>query len=133
MNPSAEPNRSNVLIVEDDVATISILNIWLRNKCHVLKASDGEEALFIIDELMKTNQQIDLFIFDISLPFPWSGITLKEAIISRWNIYKTHPFIAETAYAMPNDQEQIIRAGFIEYLTKPLDRSLLVETVERYL
>jgi len=133
MNPAAEQNRSNVLIVEDDAATISILNIWLRNKCHVLKASDGEEALFIIDELMKTNQQIDLFIFDISLPYPWSGITLKEAIISRWNIYKTHPFIAETAYAMPHDQEQIMRAGFIEYLTKPLDRSLLVETIERYL
>ena len=131
--PSIDQIRNNVLIVEDDAATVSILNIWLRNKCQIYQARDGDEALQIVHDLMKENQKIDLFIFDISLPRPWTGITLKVEIIERWNTYKAHPFIAETAFAMPHDQEQIIRAGFIEYLTKPLDKSILVQTVEKYL
>jgi two-component system sensor histidine kinase BarA len=131
--PSIDQIRNNVLIVEDDAATVSILNIWLRNKCQIYQARDGDEALQIVHDLMKENQKIDLFIFDISLPRPWTGITLKVEIIERWNLYKAHPFIAETAFAMPLDQEQIIRAGFIEYLTKPLDKSILVQTVEKYL
>ncbi|MEI7500509.1 MAG: response regulator [Bacteroidota bacterium] len=133
MSPFTDQNLSNVLIVEDDAATSSILNIWLRDKCHILQACDGDEALNLISELMKNNQEIDIFIFDISLPYPWTGITLKAEIIDRWNIYKACPFIAETAFAMPHDQAQILRAGFIEYLTKPLDRTLLVKTVEKYL
>lgn len=133
MNPASDPNLSNVLIVEDDAATASILNIWLRSKCNVLQANDGDVALSLINDLMKNNQEIDLFIFDISLPYPWTGITLKTEITDRWNVYKNRPFIAETAFAMPHDQDQIIRAGFIEYLTKPLERTILVQTVEKYL
>jgi CheY-like chemotaxis protein len=133
MNPSTNINTRNILIVEDDAATVSILNIWLRNVCNVFLARDGEEALFIIDEMMKANKEVDLFVFDISLPFPWSGITLKAAVIERWGIYKTRPFIAETAFAMPQDHDQIMKAGFIDHLTKPLDRKLLLETVEKYL
>jgi CheY-like chemotaxis protein len=133
MNPAANQILSNVLIVEDDAATASILNIWLRNKCHVLQACDGDQALHTINELMKKHQEVDLFIFDISLPYPWTGITLKAEIIKRWNIYRDRPFIAETAFAMPHDQDQIIGAGFIEYLKKPLDRTVVVETIEKYL
>jgi CheY-like chemotaxis protein len=133
MNPSKDKSLSNVLIVEDDAATASILNIWLRNKCQVFQASDGDEALHKINELMNENHEIDLFIFDISLPYPWTGITLKAEILSRWNTYRYRPFIAETAFAMPHDQDQIFKAGFIEFLAKPLDRILLIKTVEKYL
>jgi CheY-like chemotaxis protein len=128
-----ERTLSNVLIVEDDAATTSILNIWLRNKCHIFQARDGDEAIYRLNELMKKNKEIDIFIFDICLPFPWTGISLKAEIIGRWNIYKDRPFIAETAFAMPHDQALILKAGFIEYLTKPLDRTLLVQTVGKYL
>lgn len=133
MKTSAEDNLPKVLIVEDDVATSSILNIWLRNKCHVVKACDGDEALEIIGDLHQHNQIIDLFIFDISLPRPWTGITLKAEIINRWKIYQASLFIAESAFAMPHDQEQVLGAGFIAFFAKPLDRVKLMETVEQYL
>jgi CheY-like chemotaxis protein len=133
MKASAENNLPKVLIVEDDVATSSILNIWLRNKCQVVKACDGDEALKIIGDLLQLNQFIDLFIFDISLPRPWTGITLKAEIINRWEIYQSSFFIAESAFAMPHDQEQVLGAGFIAFFAKPLDRIKLMETVEQYL
>ena len=133
MKPSAKDNLPKVLIVEDDVATSSILNIWLRNKCHVFRACDGDEALEIIGDLHHSNQFINLFIFDISLPRPWTGITLKAEIINRWQIYQPSLFIAESAFAMPHDQELVLGAGFIAFFAKPLDRVKLLETVEQYL
>jgi CheY-like chemotaxis protein len=133
MKATAEDDLPKVLIVEDDVATSSILNIWLRNKCHVFQACDGDEALVIIDNLLQNNQFINLFIFDISLPRPWTGITLKAEIIDRWKIYHSSIFIAESAFAMPHDQELVLGAGFIAFFAKPLDRVKLLETVEQYL
>jgi CheY-like chemotaxis protein len=133
MNSSSQNEMPLVLIVEDDQATSSILHIWLRLRCRTLLASDGEKALQLVKEHTQAEKKIDLFIFDISLPYPWSGITLKSEIVSHWPVYATVPFIAETAFAMPHDRQAILGAGFAEYLIKPLDRSLLVETVNRYL
>ena len=133
MKPAAENNLPKVLILEDDVATSSILNIWLRNKCHVVQACDGDEALEIIGDLQQQNQFIDLFIFDISLPRPWTGITLKAEVIKRWKIYQSSLFIAESAFAMPHDQDLVLGAGFSAFFAKPLDRVKLLETVEQYL
>jgi len=133
MNFSSRNKMPVVLIVEDDQATSSILNIWLRHRCRILLASDGEKALQMLKEHTQAESKIDLFIFDISLPYPWSGITLKTEIINRWPVYTTTPFIAETAFAMPHDRQAILGAGFLECLTKPLDRVLVVETVNKYL
>ncbi len=133
MEPATEDNLPKVLIVEDDAATSSILNIWLRNKCHVFQACDGDQALEIIGGLLQQDQFISLFIFDISLPQPWTGITLKAEIINRWKIYHSSLFIAESAFAMPHDQELVLGAGFTAFFAKPLDRVKLLETVEQYL
>lgn len=122
-----------VLIVEDDIATSQILNIWLRGHFVILLACDGEDALMVIEEEMKTGRKIDLFLFDISLPYPWSGILLKQAITEKWPDFDSRPFLAETAFAMPQDREEIMKAGFSECLTKPLDRERVVETIEKYL
>lgn len=125
--------RKTVLIVEDDMATSLILNIWLRSHFVILLACDGEDALTVIEKEMKTGRQIDLFFFDINLPYPWSGLSLKKAITERWPALNSRPFLAETAFAMPQDREEIMKAGFSECLTKPLDRERVVETIEKYL
>lgn len=126
-------HRKTILIVEDDIATLQILNIWLRDPYKVLKACDGEETLRIVEEEVKAGRVIDLFFFDISLPYPWSGVSLKHAIISTWPIYASRPFLAETAFAMPPDREEIMKAGFSECLIKPLERYRVIESIEKLL
>jgi CheY-like chemotaxis protein len=41
--------------------------------------------------------------------------------------------VAVTANAMPHDIQRGKRAGFAEYLTKPIDISTLMGTIECYL
>ncbi len=125
--------RRTILIVEDDIATSQILNIWLRGLYKVLGACDGEETLRIVEEEVKAGRVIDLFLFDICLPYPWSGISLKHAIIKKWPIYAYRPFLAETAFVMPPDREEIMKAGFSECLTKPLERGKVIKSIEKLL
>ena len=41
--------------------------------------------------------------------------------------------IAQTAYASLEDEERIMKAGFYGYLTKPINRENLYETIEKVL
>jgi CheY-like chemotaxis protein len=43
---------------------------------------------------------------------------------------RTVPVIAVSANAMASDVEQGLAAGFVQYLTKPLDMALLLAAVE---
>jgi CheY-like chemotaxis protein len=43
------------------------------------------------------------------------------------------PLVAVTAYAMVGDRERIMAAGFDGYLTKPIDPTVFVRELERYL
>lgn len=43
------------------------------------------------------------------------------------------PVIAVTAYAFESDREKAISCGCNEYLSKPLKKAVLLETVKKYL
>ena len=45
---------------------------------------------------------------------------------------KTIPIIAQTAYALSNDIEKIMKSGFDDYITKPIDKNLLFESIDKY-
>ncbi|MCK9204234.1 MAG: response regulator [Bacteroidales bacterium] len=122
-----------VLLIEDDADTITILNIWLSAVCHLTVTKDGESAMKILDDFRAKEKHVCLFLVDINLPPPWNGITLKTEIQQRFMEYQFTPFIAETAYAMPMDQERMKKAGFVDCVFKPLDRLSLLNTLSQYL
>ncbi len=122
-----------ILLLEDDIATTSILGIWLRGLCHITAVTDGESTFRAIEGRLRENRLFDLMLFDINIPFPWNGLTLMEEIYKRYEPYKRIPFVAQTAYAMPQDKDRLLEAGFSGYISKPLDRELLIRIVQKHL
>lgn len=127
------PGLPDVLILEDDPATASILQIWLRGICNTIVVDNGDTTLELIKNRLAEGKTFDLLIFDINIPYPWNGVILLQEIRKRWEAYRHLPAIAETAYALPDDREYILSSGYNAYLSKPLDREEMTGLVKEYL
>lgn len=88
----------------------------------VLLASSGEEAL----EIMKQND-VDIIITDINMPY-MTGIELVRIIGEK---YKEVRCIVLTGYDEFDYARDCIRAGVVEFLLKPVDEELLMNSVSK--
>ena len=105
---------SKVLIVEDNVANMSLAVFLLNTSGHtVLSALDAEAGL-----AMARDEQPDLILMDIQLP----GMDGLEAtrLLKQDDATRDIPVIALTALAMKGDEERIRAAGCDGYIAKPL-------------
>ena len=66
---------------------------------------------------------------DFNMPI-MNGI---DATIEIRKTNTTLPIIALTAYAMSEDKERALIAGCNNYLSKPVSRNLIIETIHKYL
>jgi CheY-like chemotaxis protein len=74
---------------------------------------------------------IDLVLMDVQMPV-MDGFQATAAIRRlEQTTGAHHTIIAMTAHAMKGDQERCIRAGMDGYLSKPIQLSLLRETLVR--
>lgn len=115
------------LIVEDERTNFNLLMIMLRpSKVNIMWAQDGREAVVLMQE---HKDVIDLVLMDIRLPV-LNGYDATRAIKS---IRPEVPVIAQTAYAMDIEVTKAIEAGCNDYVTKPIDRNLLLERIALHL
>ncbi|MCK9451485.1 MAG: response regulator [Bacteroidales bacterium] len=114
------------LIVEDERTNYNLLMIMLRpSKAKLAWAKDGQEA---IDYVKQNPGATDLILMDIRLP----NVNGYEATIAIKKIDKSIPVITQTAYAMDVEVQKAIQAGCDAYITKPIDRGQLLETIFRF-
>ena len=91
-------------------------------------ANDGVEA---VDIAKKEN--FDLCLMDINMPNKngeEAMIDIKE--YQKTKEYKT-PLIALTANTISGDKQRFLKAGFNDYLAKPIDTKQLISLLKRYL
>ena len=127
---STLPLRGHVLIVEDIEANSMFIGIVLENAGLTYDtASNGVEAI----EKFKTNQY-DLVLMDENMP-KLGGIASTRAIldIEKENNLEHTPVISLTANALKGDMERFLDAGMDDYLSKPVDPSLLTDMLRGYL
>jgi PAS domain S-box-containing protein len=118
-------NGKRILIAEDDVFSLEMLVYQLKKTGATLFiARDGREAL---EEFQK--HQVDLVLLDIQMPEMNGYEVLNELQPLGTEI----PFIAQTAYAMPEDIRSFQQAGFAGYLTKPVSQAKLFGMLDKYL
>ena len=121
-------NGARVLLVEDNVVNQRLAQKLLeRVGCNVTVAVDGSGALeFLSKELF------DLVLMDCQLP-GLDGFEVTRRIRRTESQNQEVPIIALTAHAMRGDRERCISAGMNEYVTKPIDKKTLYQTIEKML
>jgi len=121
---TAEPNGEPViLIVEDNARNLKLVRDVLNHVGYrTLEAATAEDGLALARE-----ERPGLVLMDIQLP----GMDGVEAL----GRLRSDPatagvrVLALTAFAMKDDRERFLAAGFDGYLEKPLDVRLLPEQV----
>ncbi len=114
-----------VLIAEDDETSILHFNIILKEIAHeIIYATTGKEAV----EQYQQHPDIDLVLMDIKMPV-MDGYTASREIRK---LNKDVFIIGQTAHALAGDREKCIDAGCNEYITKPLDKTILLNMLRNH-
>ncbi len=115
-----------VLIVEDDENSAKYLKAVLK-QLNIIDycAKDGKEAI----KLCKDISDIDLVLMDINMPL-MNGYQATKAIKK---LRPELPIIAQTAHSISGDYEKAIEAGCNDYVSKPIDKSLLIRKLNEHL
>jgi len=115
-----------VLYVEDSPQNRDVVRRYLQQSYEVIEAEDGEHGL----ERARRDSP-DLILMDLSLPRldGWEATRRLKAAPE----LKAIPVIALTAHASREDQAKARAAGCDDFLTKPVDRDLLLGTIARHL
>ncbi len=115
-----------LLIVEDDESNFIFLKTVLKNTgIEILWEKNGEDAIRCCREA----PQIDLVLMDIQLPV-MNGYDATREIKE---INPDLPVIAQTAFAMTEDEKKSKEAGCDEYMSKPIRRAMILEKLSKFL
>lgn len=120
-------NAKTILLVEDNDLNMKLFKTLLKiGKYNVLCAENGKTGIDLAVEYTP-----DLILMDIQLP-DMDGITANSHIKSNPKTQQI-PVVALTAYAMDKDKEMIMNAGFVGYITKPIDTKDFLPMVSKHL
>ena len=89
-----------------------------------LHVSTGVEAI----EACRNNRDIDLVLMDIQMP-DMNGYEATRQIRS---FNKDVLIISQTAYGLTGDREKSIAAGCNDYISKPIDKTVLIDLIKKY-
>ena len=113
-----------ILIVEDIELNIDLLTQILEDDYQLLVARDGAQGV-----ALTAQHQPDLVLMDISLPIMDGYEAVRQIRTSNTSI----PIIGLSAHAMSGDDEKAKEAGCNEYITKPVNKDLLIQKIKEYL
>ncbi|QCI64353.1 PAS domain-containing hybrid sensor histidine kinase/response regulator [Phreatobacter stygius] len=115
----AEDNEINALLVRRLLEKLGHEPVWVR---------DGRAA---VEAALDPAQPFDLILMDMQMP-ECDGLSAAKMIRAREAAGRHLPIIALTANAFVEDRAAAIAAGMDAFVTKPLDRDRLAETLAFY-
>lgn len=125
--PQYQWNNRVVLITEDEEVNFFYLKTLLKKtEARIIRAKNGKEAVDIIAE---HKGEIDLILMDLNMPV-MDGYEAMRRIKSK---HPHIPIIAQTAYTLNNDRHKCLKAGFNDYIAKPINRVALFRMVNENL
>jgi len=117
--------HTSILVAEDEeINFLFIKETLLQSGAKVDWAKNGQEAIDLA-----LNKEYDLILMDMKMPVVDGYDATKRIKTIRPHI----PIIAQTAYALPEEQKIGYEAGCDFYLSKPIDPINLINTVQKYI
>jgi DNA-binding NtrC family response regulator len=111
-----------LLIVDDDADFLIAMKMQLRGSYGVLTANSTDDAIGILQE-----QDVDLVLLDV-------GLGVENGLEGVRKIHSVHPSVGVAMLSGLKDTKTVVkamRAGAIDYLTKPLDECELAQVIEK--
>ncbi|MGF7139308.1 ATP-binding protein [Roseimarinus sediminis] len=118
-------SSKTILIAEDTESNYFFIEAFLeRTHVNLLWAQDGEEAV----QMFKDNH-VNLVLMDIMMPEKDGYDATREIKAINPDI----PVIAQTALALPDDEEKCYNVGCDYVLVKPINSEDLIATIKRFI
>ncbi|HXG31312.1 MAG TPA: response regulator, partial [Thermodesulfobacteriota bacterium] len=118
-----------ILVVDDTVDNQNLARRILEKEGYVVDvAENGEKAI----EAVRGNRY-DLILMDVQMPV-MDGFSATKEIrkLQRERNQKRIPIVALTAHALVGYREKCIENEMDDYITKPLKKKVLLETIDRW-
>jgi PAS domain S-box-containing protein len=130
--PQEDPQHTDalkILLVEDSEDNRLLVQLYLNKTQHQLEmAENGEVAVAMFEK-----SDYNLVLMDMQMPI-MDGYTATQKI-RRWEEQHKRPqtpIIALTSHALKGDMEKCLAAGCSDYMSKPIIKSKLLETLHNY-
>lgn len=120
-----EVSKLSCLYIEDQVDSQILFKVQMKELKDMKFAVSFEEALPLI-----TSNQFDFIVMDINLQGEYNGLDALK-MIRQMPVYAKLPIIAVTAYVLPGDKEKFVAAGFNDFISKPIFREKMIESLEK--
>ncbi len=124
---TSKKNNYNVILAEDNPDHQKLVKVLLaKTNINLDIVNNGKELLEMLGL-----KKYDLVLMDIQMPI-MDGYTATQKIRQNPK-YQDILIIGLTAYAMDGDATIAIKKGMNDYITKPINREDLLNTIGRYL
>ncbi|MBR5359355.1 MAG: response regulator, partial [Lachnospiraceae bacterium] len=127
---SAEFSAPNakVLVVDDNQVNLFIMNGML--EIYGIKPVSVESGERAIEEAGKDDY--DIVFMDHMMP-KMDGVEAARQILEKYPAYKDIPMIAFTANALEESKQKLLKEGFNDFLSKPVEPEKLTEMLMKWL
>jgi len=113
-----------VVIAEDEQINYLFLKAVLKpTKARIIWTKTGRETIDVCH-----SENVDMVLMDIKMP----DLNGLEATVEIKKTYPKLPIIAQTAYAMEEDEEASMKAGCDDYISKPIRPEVLLTVMSKF-
>ncbi|MGE5845818.1 MAG: response regulator, partial [Ignavibacteria bacterium] len=129
--PPSKPSRQidlskiTCLYIEDQIDSQILFKVQMKDLNDIKFAVSFEEAI----PLFKS-YNFDLIVIDMNLSGEYNGLDALK-MIHQISGFESTPVIAVSAYVLPGDKEKFISSGFSDFISKPLFREKMIDSINR--
>ena len=120
-------NKARILIVDDEKMNLKILVELLKDDYTLILARNGEQAI----KFSFQNPSPDLILLDVVMPEMGGYEVIKE--LKENDMTRHIPVIFITALDSPEDEENGLKLGAVDYITKPFSSPIVKMRIHNHL